>query len=171
MVLFDYLLLAVLLVSMGVGVFRGFFRELLSLFGWIVAVWVAWEYSAVVEPYLGSALSDTAKVWASRVILFVVVLMVATVVNGILNMVLAKAGLSGADRGLGMVFGFARGVLLVGLITIGAQVLQMPSEPWWEESQFVPYGTQVANVMREYLDAGVDYLQHAPENVLGNDGQ
>lgn len=169
MVLFDFLILAIVAVSMAVGLFRGFFRELLSLFGWILAIWVAWEYAGAVEPYLGSALSPTAKIWAGRIILFVAVLMVATVINGVLNLILRKAGMSGADRGLGMIFGFARGVLLVGLVVIGAQILQMPSEPWWNESRLVPYGVSVADVMEQYLDAGVDYLQAAPDAVLGND--
>ncbi|MCH8931122.1 MAG: CvpA family protein, partial [Proteobacteria bacterium] len=47
---FDFLLIVILLASMGVGVMRGFFRELLSIVGWILAIWVAWEYSHLLAP-------------------------------------------------------------------------------------------------------------------------
>lgn len=50
MVIVDYIILTVFLVSVVVGYFRGFFREALSLATWIVAIWLTWQFAWVVEP-------------------------------------------------------------------------------------------------------------------------
>ena len=38
---FDLVLLAVIGISLGLGLFRGLVRELLSLLAWILAIWLA----------------------------------------------------------------------------------------------------------------------------------
>jgi len=159
MSIFDVILIVILLVSMGMGVVRGFFRELLSIVGWILAIWVAWEYSYALEPYLGNGLSVAAKIWAGRFILFVGVLIVSLLIASLVSMIVQRSVLSVPDRSLGMLFGFVRGVLLIGLVVMGAEILQMPDQPWWDDSKLVPYGTAVADWMHEFLDAGVNYVE------------
>lgn len=160
---FDFLLIVILLASMGVGVMRGFFRELLSIVGWILAIWVAWEYSHLLAPYLGSGLSPVVKIWAGRIILFIGVLIVALLAGNLASMIVQRTVLSVPDRSLGMLFGFARGVILIGLVVMVAQILQMPDQPWWDNSKLVPYGTAVADWMQQFLDAGVDYIEGTVE--------
>ena len=48
----DYLIVGVIAVSAVIGLFRGFFPELISLLSWIVAIWSGWNFSGLVEPYL-----------------------------------------------------------------------------------------------------------------------
>ena len=60
---------------------------------------------------------------------------------------------------LSSLFGFVRGVILIGLVIMGAEILQMPDQPWWDDSKMVPYGTAVADWMHQFLDAGVDYIE------------
>lgn len=159
MIFFDVVLILIMLASMAMGVVRGFFRELLSLVGWILAIWVAWEYSYALEPYLGAGLSPGAKIWASRLILFISVLVLSLLISSLVSMIVQRTVLSVPDRSLGMLFGFARGVILIGLVIMGAEILQMPDQPWWDESKMVPYGTAVADWMQQFLDAGIDYVE------------
>lgn len=160
---FDLLLIVILLISMVMGVMRGFFRELLSIVGWILAIWVAWEYSHLLAPYLGSGLSPAVKIWAGRIILFIGVLIVALLAGNLASMIVQRTALSVPDRSLGMLFGFARGIILIGLVVMVAQILQMPDQPWWDDSKLVPYGTAVADWMQQFLDAGVDYIEGTVE--------
>ena len=44
LVLFDYGLLFILIISGVTSYFRGFFKEALSLASWLVAAWVAWRF-------------------------------------------------------------------------------------------------------------------------------
>ena len=156
---FDFLLIVILLISMAMGVVRGFFRELLAIIGWILAIWVAWEYSHLLAPYLGSGLSEAAKIWAGRMILFMSVLILALLTGNLVSMIVQRTALSVPDRSLGMLFGFVRGIILIGLVVMVAQILQMPDQPWWDDSKLVPYGTAVADWMQQFLDAGVDYIE------------
>lgn len=100
---------------------------------------------------------------------FVLVVVAGAVVNRLIGMAVRKTGLSGTDRVLGMGFGFVRGVLLVGLLVLGAQVLELDREPWWDESRLVPYGLQVADQIRDYVGEGIDYI--GEEIQLGTSGE
>ena len=44
MVIVDYILLGAFVVSVGIGFFRGFFKEAMSLITWVLALWVAWRF-------------------------------------------------------------------------------------------------------------------------------
>ncbi len=156
---FDLLLIVIMLVSMAMGVMRGFFRELLSIVGWLLAIWIAWEYAYTLEPYLGNELSVSTKIWAGRVILFLGVLIASLLIANLVSMIIQRTVLSVPDRSLGMLFGFVRGVILIGLVIMGAEILQMPDQPWWDDSKLVPYGTVISDWMHDFLDAGVSYVE------------
>ena len=165
MVAFDYIILIVLLVSTGIGWFRGFFREALSLTTWIIAAWAAWRYPGAFDALLGGVLSDPViKLWAGRFLTFVAVVLVGSLINAAVAMIIKSTGLSSADRSLGMLFGFGRGILLVGLLIIIAEQLDLPSEPWWDDSTLVPLTQPLAGLMREILDSGATYLENVDLN-------
>lgn len=161
MVIVDYILLGAFLVSVGIGLFRGFFREAMSLVTWLLAAWLAWRYSWLVEPLLSAISSDALRLWLGRLIAFVAVLLAGGIVGHLLARLVQKSGLSGTDRALGMVFGAARGLLVVGLLVLVFQLLEMDREPWWEESVVVPHGARIADWMRAFMDTGVDRIEEA----------
>jgi membrane protein required for colicin V production len=57
-------------------------------------------------------------------------------------------GLGVMDRVLGVLFGIVRGMVLVGLITIGAELLHLNHEDWWSRSKLVRYGETVGDWLR-----------------------
>ena len=158
MVIVDYILLGAFLVSVGIGFFRGFFKEALSLITWVLALWVAWRFSGILDPLLASVSSPALKLWAARVILFVGVMLAGALFSKLVGMLVQSSGLTSTDRVLGMVFGAGRGVLVVGLLVILFQLLEMDREPWWQESLIVPRTAELTEWLRTYLDAGLDQL-------------
>ena len=46
MTLFDYIVIAVLVLSVILGTFRGMVKEVLSLANWVIAFWVANRYGS-----------------------------------------------------------------------------------------------------------------------------
>lgn len=161
MVIVDYILLAAFVVSLGIGFFRGFFREALSLVNWLLALWVAWRFSGVLDPVLAAVSSPVLKLWLARILMFLGVLLAGALLGHLLVVLVRKSGLTGVDRGLGMVFGAARGVLVVGVLVIAFQALEMDREPWWQESVIVPKTAELTRTIREYMDAGLDRLGEA----------
>jgi membrane protein required for colicin V production len=152
----DYALLAIVLVSTVVGLFRGIFREAMSLAVWIVAVWVAGRYAAAVAPHLAGFVANAQlQIWGARVALLIGVLLVGGIVSWLVATALHSTGLGGVDRIVGMVFGLARGALLAGLAVITLELAGFNDEPWWRESKLIPYAAPVTNALRKAAEEGL----------------
>lgn len=128
----DWALLAVLAVSMLVGLVRGFVFELMSLAGWLVAWFAAQWFAPLAAPYLpvgspGSALNHAAAFIAC----FLAALLVWGLIARLIRMLVRATPLSLADRGLGAGFGLLRGaVLLLALATVVALTPAAQSTGW-----------------------------------------
>lgn len=158
MLLIDYVLLGLFVVSVLVGFFRGFLREALSLVVWGVAIYAAWRLGEAPDELLGAIESPTVRLWAGRAGIFLLVLVAGGLLGFLVGQLVDKTGLTGTDRVLGMAFGAARGALVVGVAVIVLQFLELDREPWWDESRLIPYGVQVAEVIRDFLGTGLDEL-------------
>jgi len=158
MVIVDYVLIGAFAVSAGIGLFRGFFREALSLVNWALALWLAWRFSGLLDPLLVSVSSPALKLWLGRVVMFVGALLAGGLIGHLIVLLVRKSGLTGVDRSLGMVFGAARGVLVIGALVIVFQMLEMDREPWWQESVIVPKTAELTQALREYIEAGLEWV-------------
>jgi membrane protein required for colicin V production len=145
----DVLIVLVLLGSTLIGVLRGFIREAVSLAFWIFAIWGAWRFGPAVEPHLGGLLADPSVApWVGRLVILVLVLLLGWVVGMLLGYFTRSLGLGPLDRVIGLFFGIVRGVVLVGLLIIGGELLHMNQEDWWNRSKLVPYGETVGDWLR-----------------------
>ena len=145
----DVLILLVLLGSTAIGLLRGFVREAASLVFWIIAIWAAWKFGGVVEPHLGGLLADpNIAPWIGRLVILVLVLLVGWVVGMLLSYFTRSLGLGPLDRVIGLLFGIVRGIVLVGLMIIGAELLHLNHEEWWNRSKLVPYGETAGDWLR-----------------------
>jgi membrane protein required for colicin V production len=145
----DVAILLVLLGSMVVGLLRGFVREAASLAFWIVAIWAAWRFGPIIEPHLGGLLADpNISPWVGRLVVLVMVLVVGWIVGMLLGYFTGRLGLGPLDRVIGVLFGVVRGVVLVGLMVIGAELLHLNHEEWWNRSKLVPYGETAGDWLR-----------------------
>ncbi len=75
MELIDYVLLMVVGISTIVSLFRGFFKEAISLGTWVIALWLAWklgpQVAAALEPWVDTIV---LRLWLARVLLVVLTL-------------------------------------------------------------------------------------------------
>ncbi len=159
MLTIDYILLAAFLVSIVVGVFRGFFREALSLVTWVAALWIAMRFSSILEPVLASISSEALRIWSARLIIFILVLIAGGLLGALIGILVTKTGLTGTDRLLGMVFGAARGVLIVGIVVMMFRLLELDREDWWSESRLIPLALPVADVLQTLFHEGLGRLE------------
>jgi len=161
----DYVLIAIVAISLLFGVIRGFLRESVALLGWLVGLWLAWHYSAAVVPYLGGALAGTElQVWVARLIILLAVIITAWLIGSLLGYLVQRSGLTlGVDRILGGVFGLVRGAVIVGFAVILADAAEMQDEPWWQESRLMPLGVEMASVLRGYVETGMQVIEDAAE--------
>ena len=132
----DWTLLAVLALSVVVGLWRGLVFELMSLVGWVVAYVAAQLYSAQVAPHLPIGLPGSAlNLGAGFAVTFVGVLIGWTLLARLVRLLLHATPLTLIDRTLGAAFGLVRGgVLLLALATLVAFTPAARSQPW-QDSQ------------------------------------
>lgn len=141
----DIVVLAIIGLSVVIGLFRGFLREAISLATWILAVWAALSLSAPLAEHLPIGVESlTVKTSIAFVAIFVAVLIAGGIVNYIAGQLVDGTGLGGTDRMLGLVFGALRGGLIVAVLVLLANLTNMPSEAWWQESVSLPYFNDIA---------------------------
>jgi membrane protein required for colicin V production len=150
----DYVIIAAILLSASIGAVRGFLREAVSLGTWVIALFVAWHFSDLIEPHLGGLLGGSdVRPWAARVIILVLLLLLGSIVGAILGHFVRLSIFSGTDRLLGFAFGMLRGFVLLGVFVILGQLLRLQGEYWWGHSTLIPYGESIANGVRTLVGA------------------
>lgn len=170
----DYTILAVLFISVLIGLARGLISEVLSLVIWVVAFGVAWAFGPSMSNYFAGTISvPTARAAIGYGLCFVGVLLVGAVVRFMVSRLVSSTGLGGTDRLCGMLFGLARGVLIVSFVVFLLGFTPLPNDPWWRQStmlgQFAApaawIGQQIPPNIRQYLH------QPALENIKMPDVQ
>jgi membrane protein required for colicin V production len=159
----DYVIVFLSLVSVVVGVWRGFTTEALSLITLLAAIALAWTFAGQLEPSLGSWVSAVeVRLWTARVIIFVAVLVIGGLVSWVARKLIRHSGLSGLDRTLGAAFGLLRAAVLIGLAVIVLQFAELDQESWWQEALLRPHAERVAAGVKYYAELGTRYFQGQP---------
>lgn len=159
----DTVLIGIILISALISLARGFIREAFSLAIWILAFWISWSFfrdlQVHLQPWVGS---PTVRLGLAFGALMMVTLVIGGLVNFLLIQLIEKTGMSGTDRFIGMIFGAARGVLLVSVLVLLAGLTTLPQEAWWHESRLVPYFQELALWLRDLLPQDLaNYFQYA----------
>jgi len=145
----DLFIIAVIVLSALISLVRGFVKESISLVTWVVAGVLALRYYApmadLLEPFINSV---NLRQWVGGGILFIATLVVGAIVNFIVSQLVSKTGLSGTDKTLGVVFGAARGVLIVTMLVLLASLTPMPEASWWKDSAMIGFFQQLAEWVR-----------------------
>ncbi len=131
----DWITLGVLLVSMLVGFFRGFLMEALSLCGWVGGFFVARAFAdqaAALLP-LENALPGV-RLAAGFALVFAAVVFACSFTAWMVSRAAESVGLRAADRGLGMVFGFARAAVVMVLLVWLGNATSLSKKDWWPHS-------------------------------------
>ena len=63
----DYLIIAVIIFSAGLGCFRGLVKEAVALATWLGAIWLAWRFAWVAQGFFGDwQAPPEVQLWAGR---------------------------------------------------------------------------------------------------------
>ncbi len=132
----DWVILAVLAISVVVGLARGLVFELLSLAGWVVAYFAARWAAVDVARMLpvgeaGSAMNHAA----GFAVAFIAALMAWALLSRLLRMAIHATPLSVVDRVLGAAFGIFRGLLLLLAVATVVNFSPAVKSPAWQQSQ------------------------------------
>jgi membrane protein required for colicin V production len=142
---FDYVVIAIVVASVLLGAWRGVVGEIIALVAWVLAFFAAKFWGAEVARAFFTGIADPAlRIVAAWVAVFVVVLVLMALLRLAVRGLLKALGLSLSDRLLGVVFGAARGLLIVLVLVAAGGMTALPKEKWWSDAYFaLPLETAV----------------------------
>lgn len=135
MVLTDWVLLAALLLSVLLGLWRGLVYEVLSVAGWVAAFVLAQAFADEAGAWLPmDGLSPPLRLAAGFVLVFVAVAVAAGLGAWLVQKLVASVGLRPVDRVLGGAFGLMRGLVILLALALVVGMTQMQGAAWWRDS-------------------------------------
>ncbi|MBK1891688.1 CvpA family protein [Undibacterium sp. 14-3-2] len=156
MTLFDYVVLVILISSIVISTMRGLIKEILSLVSWVVAFVVANAYSEMLAGWLPAVFpGQIIRLIVAFLVLFIGVRLLMALVMMAVDAVIKASGLSLADRGLGGLFGLARGCVLVLAAVLVCGMTSMPQQAFWKNALFSPLAETAARTVIPFLPASV----------------
>jgi len=135
----DWIMIVIILLSVGHAVSAGFFQEAFWIAGlvcgYLLAAWNYQRLALVFSPYLKSA-------WLGEIFAFLIFFMAVMILAGIAgrmaHWIMKEAGLRFVDRVLGGALGLLRGCLIVAVILVSMAAFT-PTSKWLEGSELAPY--------------------------------
>lgn len=132
----DWMFAGIVVLSVVVGLVRGFVFELLSLGGWVAAYFAAQWLSASLAPHIpigkpNSGLNHAAAFACT----FIAALIVWSLLSRLIRALVRATPLSPVDRTLGATFGFARAVVVMLAITTVVLLTSLAKSNAWQESR------------------------------------
>lgn len=165
----DWVIVAVILVSVIQAASSGFFQEAFGIagliFGYLLAAWNYQRLALRFAPHLKS-------VWLGEIAAFLIILaavmLLAGIAGRITRWIVKEAGLRVVDRVLGGALGLLRGCLIVAVVLMSMAAFT-PASQWLEGSALAPYFLVVGRAaiwvappeLRGRFYQGLDMLHHA----------
>ncbi len=135
----DTIVACIIVASVVLSMFRGLLKEILSLLAWVCAFVAAGHWGDDVVRWLASTIASPSARWiAGYSSVFLGTLIAMGLLNLLLSWAIRSAGLGLADRGLGGLFGLARGLLIVLVLAMLASHTPLRQEVWWRDAWVAP---------------------------------
>lgn len=135
----DYGILGFILLSTLIGLRRGFAREVFSMVALGASIMVAFIFSDQAAPLFQNYIPlPSMRHMAAFAALLIGMLIIMAILNYILMTVISMTDVGGIDLLLGMLFGIARGVVMIMAFVFLAGFTPFPQDPWWQESKIIP---------------------------------
>jgi len=156
---YDIFILAIIAVSIAMGLVRGFVREIFGLVGVVAGMVVA----LIIGPHLSEDFrrvipSDGAAFAAAFLVLFFATLIVMSVLGTLLSRALEMAKLGLPNRMLGGVFGLLRGVMIAVVMTLGLTLFLTEDSTVLTRSRLVPHIAFGTRLMAPLLPSHVEKI-------------
>ncbi|HEX7218368.1 MAG TPA: CvpA family protein [Burkholderiales bacterium] len=147
----DYGVIAVLLLSIAWGAWRGLVHEVLSLAGWIMAFLAANLLAAPLSESFPANMRPEFRVVAAFVVIFIAVLVLTTLLSALVTKFVRVSVLQSLDRWLGALFGLLRGLVIIVAFALMAGLTPLPRMPEWTNSATGYSLAQTAIQLKQWL--------------------
>jgi membrane protein required for colicin V production len=177
----DGVVALVVIISALLAYGRGIVREIMAIAGWVAAAILGFLFAPQVEPMVrevpvvGEFLADSCElsIIGAFAAVFAVALIVVSLFTPLFSSVVQRSALGGVDQGLGLLFGVARGVLLVAIaFFVYNTVITGESYPVVDESRSAVVFTQLTDeIENAEPEQALGWITGQYEALVGNCGE
>ncbi len=155
----DLFIIGAIFISALFGLYRGFTTSILSLFTWLFALWLPFNFTTEFSQMLPATVeSPAARSIVAATILFFGAFLALSLISWLLRKILGVTGLTVIDRLFGVGLGLVRGVVIVALLAMLASSSSLPKERFWAESELLPYVLRASDVIRKFMPDNLSKL-------------
>ena len=150
----DLIILLVIGLSIAVSAIRGFFKEAVSLLTWVSAILITLMFTSRFASLLPRETVEgpQARYAISALVLFFGTMILGSMINYLFQKIISNSHQGYLDRLLGVGFGAGRGVVIVTLLVLMANLIPtFKQETWWRESAFIPPMQKAAEFIHAQL--------------------
>lgn len=136
----DFAVIAVMLISVAIGVLRGAVREVMNIAGWVLAFVLAYNFAPdLAKTFADWAAEPVLRLVAAWIAIFLLALLAVAVITSLVSGLIKQLGLGGMDRGVGALIGAARGFLVLLALTLAAGFTNVPQTSIWRDAASTPW--------------------------------
>lgn len=136
----DYAVIALVAISIIVGVVRGAIREVINFAGWILAFVLAHAYAQSLGAYFADWMAEPVyRIVVGWLCIFLLVLVLSGMLASLVSELVRKLGLSGLNRAFGAIIGLLRGALVLLVLTLAAGMTKFPQSALWKNAAATPW--------------------------------
>jgi membrane protein required for colicin V production len=162
----DYAMITIAAVSVIIGLYRGLVREVVSLVIWIGGILVTLHNIPAIENYLMGSISSAYARYAVILVGVILALSIVSWLFGkILHTMITSVGLGFTNRFFGLIFGFTRGVVVIGFLLVLLSAGGIKESPAFQASVLIPSMQPLVRSFAALIpeDLGEQLSQHIPE--------
>jgi membrane protein required for colicin V production len=157
----DYTIIGLVGLSVIISLFRGFVKETISIITWGLAIWLSVLFSELTASLLSHYVSsEPLRYLLAFAGIFICVLILGALVNFFIGALVKSTGFGGTDRILGVLFGFARGVLVTSLLLLVVSLTSFQDQSWWKKSKLVPEFKPLMAWLDHYVPSNLKHFEN-----------
>jgi membrane protein required for colicin V production len=152
----DVAVVLVMVLFAGLGAIRGFVGEVFSLAAWAGGILAGWALSPMLMPALARWVHNPGfRRVSAFLLIFVVVFVLIGITGFMIRNTILKGGIKTVDHVFGALFGAIRGIVILVVLVMLADLTSLPRLPWWRGSHLVPYLQRAVGLLAAHLPAKV----------------
>ncbi len=165
----DVSIIAVILISTGISVWRGFFKEVLILLFFLTSIAISAKFGTKLGDYLTFISSQIIRDMAGYFLVFIT----SSIIGGFLRLLITKAlkltDIATTDRVVGFCYGLGRGLISCGIMVYFLGNSNIVETNWWQEAQTIPKIHQMNNYVLNSMPMQWKKTLHAKLGLFANE--